>query len=129
MIFDREAIRRRIGEVVRFGMVGVASTGLFYLLYLLLTTLSGPILAYYVSYGVSMTFSVVSNLFFTFKSKLSAVRLTLFFAVYLTSMYVGGQVLAALIGQSLDPRIAGLLAVGVVIALNFGGLRLVASRL
>lgn len=128
MAFDKEAMKKRFGEIIRFGMVGVASSCLFYLLYLILTALTKPIIAYYASYGIAMVFSVVSNLFFTFKSKLSVARLSLFFVVYLTSMYVGGQILSALISHSMGPRLAGLLAVGVVIVLNFVGMRLASSR-
>ena len=57
----------RLGEVVRFGLVGVAATLLQYAVYLLLNGWMLPEMANAIGYAVSFVFNYVATTHFTFR--------------------------------------------------------------
>lgn len=66
--------RQRLGEVLRFALVGGLATLLQYGLYLLLLPYMSELYAMSVGYGVSFAFNYVASTYFTFRVKASAKR-------------------------------------------------------
>lgn len=62
-LFDRQ----KLGEVVRFAVVGVAATVVQYVVYLLLNRWMLPEVANAIGYGVSFAFNYVATTRFTFR--------------------------------------------------------------
>ena len=116
-----------VGQFLRFGVVGVMNTALFYLLYLGSIAILQPKYGYYLSYIASLVFAVLVNLKYTFGQSLNSTRVVLFVAVYVVTMFVGGEVLEIIIGHSVEAALAGLFVVGITVILNFVGLKAVAK--
>ena len=66
--------RSRIGEVVRFGVVGVLATVLQYAIYWVLLRWAGASLSLAVGYAVSFVFNFVASTRYTFRVKANASR-------------------------------------------------------
>lgn len=122
-----EAFKSLFRQFMKFGVIGVLNTALFYAFYLILLTIIKPTGAYYFAYVLSMVFAVLMNLKFTFEKRATTRKIAMFVCVYLLTMYIGGLILVMLIGWSIDPRLAGLLTIGVTIMTNFLGLKAAAK--
>lgn len=114
-------------QFMKFGAVGVANTLVFYVLFLVLSALMKPTTGYYFAYVLSMMSAVFMHLKFTFEKRATLGKIGLFVFIYLFTMYLGGIVLAALIGFELSVPIAGLLTVGFIVIANFFGLKAAAK--
>lgn len=66
--------RQQIGEVIRFGIVGVLATLLQYAIYWLLIHWINPSVSLTIGYLVSFVFNFVASTRYTFKVKASAKR-------------------------------------------------------
>lgn len=66
--------RSRIGEVLRFGVVGVLATVLQYAIYWMLLRWAGASLSLAVGYAVSFVFNFVASTRYTFRVKANASR-------------------------------------------------------
>ena len=66
--------RSRIGEVLRFGVVGVLATVLQYAIYWVLLRWAGASLSLAVGYAVSFVFNFVASTRYTFRVKANASR-------------------------------------------------------
>lgn len=66
--------RSRIGEVLRFGVVGVLATVLQYAIYWVLLRWAGASLSLAVGYAVSFVFNFVASTHYTFRVKANASR-------------------------------------------------------
>ena len=66
--------RSRIGEVLRFGVVGVLATVLQYAIYWVLLRWAGASLSLAVDYAVSFVFNFVASTRYTFRVKANASR-------------------------------------------------------
>lgn len=66
--------RTKVGEVVRFGIVGVLATALQYAIYWLLIHWLNPSVAMTIGYIVSFAFNFVASTRYTFRVKASAKR-------------------------------------------------------
>lgn len=64
--------RQKLGEVVRFGIVGVLATALQYAVYWLLIHVTGPSAAMAVGYGVSFVFNFIASTRYTFRVEANA---------------------------------------------------------
>ena len=64
--------RSRIGEVLRFGVVGVLATVLQYAIYWVLLRWAGASLSLAVGYAVSFVFNFVASTRYTFRVKANA---------------------------------------------------------
>lgn len=66
--------RQRIGEIVRFGIVGGTATLIQYAMYWVLLHWLSPTPAMTIAYGVSFAFNFVASTRYTFRVKASARR-------------------------------------------------------
>ena len=64
--------RQKLGEVVRFGIVGVTATALQYAVYWLLIHVTWPSVAMTVGYGVSFVFNFIASTRYTFRVEANA---------------------------------------------------------
>jgi putative flippase GtrA len=60
-----------MGEIIRFGIVGVAATGLQYLIYWILIHWIGPSASMTIGYAISFVFNFIASTHYTFKVKAS----------------------------------------------------------
>ena len=109
-------------QFMKFGIVGVLNTLLFYVLYLIFLNAISPTNGYYLAYVISMIFAVLMNLKFTFKARATSRKFVLLICVYIVSMYIGALILGFLIEVSISPQLAGLLTIGVTLTTNFVGM-------
>ena len=66
--------RQQLGEILRFGVVGVAATLLQYLIYWVLIFVLNPTLSMAIGYAISFGFNFLSSTRYTFRVKASARR-------------------------------------------------------
>lgn len=66
--------RQQLGEVLRFGIVGVLATLLQYAIYWVLIHAVNPSIAMTVGYAISFVFNFIASTRFTFRVKASASR-------------------------------------------------------
>lgn len=66
--------RAKMGEVIRFGIVGVTATILQYLVYVVATRWMHPTVANTVGYAISFIYNYIASTRFTFRVKSSAKR-------------------------------------------------------
>ena len=72
-IIDRFG-RERLGEMIRFGVVGVIATLIQFAVYWLLIRWLNPSVSMTIGYGVSLVFNYLASTYFTFRVKASARR-------------------------------------------------------
>jgi putative flippase GtrA len=72
-IIDRFG-KERLGEVIRFGVVGVIATLIQFMVYWLLIRWLNPSVSMTIGYGVSLVFNYLASTYFTFRVKASARR-------------------------------------------------------
>lgn len=112
---------------MKFGVIGVLNTMLFYALYLIFLTVLEPSGGYYLAYVLSMAFTILMNLKYTFEKRATPRKLVTIILVYLFSMYLGGIMLEVFIGLSFNPQVAGFLTIGVTVVTNFFGMKAAAK--
>lgn len=66
--------RQKLGEVLRFGIVGVAATMLQYIIYWVLICVLNPTVAMTIGYVISFGFNFMASTHYTFRVKASASR-------------------------------------------------------
>lgn len=66
--------RQQLGEVLRFGIVGVAATLLQYIIYWVLICVLNPTVAMTIGYVISFGFNFMASTHYTFRVKASASR-------------------------------------------------------
>ncbi len=66
--------RAKMGEVIRFGIVGVTATILQYVVYVVATRWMHPTVANTVGYAISFIYNYIASTRFTFRVKSSAKR-------------------------------------------------------
>lgn len=71
-MIDTSSHRQQLGEIVRFGIVGVVATLLQYAIYWLLIHWLSPTLAMTIGYAISFAFNFVASTRYTFRVKASA---------------------------------------------------------
>ncbi len=67
--------RRYIGEIVRFGLVGIVSAGCLYGVYYILLQFINPTLSYSIGYFISFLLNYALSICFTFKVKSKGVKI------------------------------------------------------
>lgn len=112
-----------VRRLVRFGVIGVANTAVYYLAYRLLLLITPYVLAHVAAWAISVVFSFFMNAWFTFKVRPTLRRLALFPASSIANLMLTTFGSVALIsGLGLDERYAtlvmGILAIPVTFALT-----------
>ena len=99
--------RQTLGEVVRFGVVGVAATLLQYAVYWVMVSMTSPTLAMTIGYAVSFVFNFIASTRFTFRQRATAKKglgFALSHAVnYLLQMLTLNLFLAMGLGKDIAP--------------------------
>ncbi|MEU4803918.1 GtrA family protein [Actinosynnema sp. NPDC023587] len=110
----------RLGRIVRFGLVGVVNTGVYYGLYLLLGLVFPYLVAHVTAFVLAMVGSYFLNCYFTFRTPPSVRSFLLFPLSNVTNFVVTTAGLYALVTWlHVDQGIAPLLAAVVAIPFTF----------
>ena len=110
------ALRSHIGPLIRFSLVGVLNTGVYYLTYLAIVPFAPYLVAHLVGWFVAMTFSFLMNCRFTYHVRPTWKRYVLFPLsnlpnVLFTSLGVVALVELLHVSTRLAPLIAGICAI------------------
>lgn len=111
--------RQKLGEVVRFGIVGTVATAVQYGVYLLMLPLMKATLANTVAYIVSMTFNFFASTYFTFRTSPNAKKAGGFAFSHLVNYLLQTLLLALFIGLGVSRRLALLPVLAVCVPVNF----------
>jgi putative flippase GtrA len=120
-------LKRLLGQMVRFGLVGAANTALTYGVYLALLAVGMPAQpAWALGYVVGMACSLTLNRRWTFRQAgaSSPAQIARFVVVNLLSLALSTGVVHLLTTGGMGERLAGILAVPVSVLCNFVGNRL-----
>ncbi|WP_309110548.1 GtrA family protein [Saccharothrix sp.] len=110
----------KLGRIVRFGLVGVLNTAVYYGLYLLLKLALPYMAAHIVAFVLAMVGSYFMNCFFTFRTKPSWKTFLLFPLSNATNFVVTTTGLWVLVTWfAVNQRVAPLLAAAVAIPFTF----------
>lgn len=125
------AKRRKLGEVVRFGIVGVIATALQYVVYLAMMPLLGHVVseswsdhglvtvANTVAYAISFAFNFIASTRYTFKVKATAKRGAGFTLSHVVNYTMQTLLLNLFVGLGLSKQLAMLPTLAVCIPVNF----------
>lgn len=109
----------KIGEVVRFGMVGVAATLIQTLVYCLLVGVFHYTIANTTGYIVSFVFNYIASTRFTFRVKSTAKRGAGFALSHFINYLLQTAMLSLFIGLGFDKRLALIPMFCVCVPVNF----------
>lgn len=113
------AQRQKLGEVVRFGIVGVAATLLQYAVYWVLLHVLSHNLALTLGYAVSLVFNFVASTRYTFRVKANARHGAGFAFSHLVNYLLQLTTLNAFIALGVSERLAPIPMFCVCVPVNF----------
>jgi putative flippase GtrA len=106
------------GQALRFAIVGAGNTALTYALFLLLALRLPPGASYALAYAVGIGISFAVNRTWVFRSTRRWSAIIPFAALQLALLGLGSA-LTAWFARHLDPWLAGLCAIAVIVPLSF----------
>lgn len=107
-------------QVMRFGLVGVANTAVYYATYLLLVLALPYLAAHVLAFGVAMTGSFLLNCRFTYRTRPTWRKFLLYPLTVLANFVITTVGVAVLVELgSMDERIAPLVAAVAAIPVTF----------
>ncbi|WAL66647.1 GtrA family protein [Amycolatopsis cynarae] len=116
----RARVAGEAARLIRFGLVGVANTVIYYGLYLLGHLVLPYLLAHVIAFALATAGSFLLNCYFTFRIRPTLRKFLLFPLSSLTNFVLTSVGLYALVGLwHLDERIAPLLAAAVAVPVTF----------
>lgn len=110
---------QRVGEIIRFILVGFLATAIHYIIYYVLLNMLGHNLSYTVGYVVSFIFNFISSSLFTFRVKPSFQRLTGFGMSHLMNYFIGMGLLNVMIFLGVSVALAPLPVFVLQVPINF----------
>ncbi|MFJ7268118.1 GtrA family protein [Streptomyces sp. NPDC099050] len=114
---DRKA---KLGQLIRFGLVGGVNTGTFFLLYLLLHPWMPYFAAYSLAFVLAMVGSFFMNTYFTYRTRPTWKKFLLFPLTNITNYVIQSAGLYALVTWAgMNTKIAPLVAAVVAIPFTF----------
>lgn len=135
MEFAENLIKRykedaKFGQFVRFCVNGCLAVAIQYAIYWLLLQLNvNATLALFIGYAISFCCNFIITSYWTFHSRPSWKRLTGFGGSHIINYFVQAGFLNIYIYIGISPELAGFLAMGSAVPVNFALVRLVYNRL
>lgn len=111
--------RNEIKHIVRFGIVGTASTFIHYGLYLLLLRWFNPSISYTGGYIIGFCFNYVLTTYFTFRSKSSIKKAAGFSVCHIINYFLELGVLHLFLWFGLEKQLAGIVTLVAVVPINY----------
>ncbi len=115
----KAAMKKRLAEFVRFGVVGVVATAIHYGLYYLLQPHMNATVAYSIGYAVSFVLNYVLSSLFTFRVQLSAGKAVAFLGGHAVNYVVGVALLNIMLLAGVPRQWAPLPVFVMVVPINF----------
>jgi putative flippase GtrA len=113
-------VNQQLARIVRFGLVGVVNTGVYYGLYLLFCIALPIMAAHVLAFGLAMVGSYFLSCYFTFRTKPTWRKFLLFPLSNATNFVVSTAGLYLLVHWAdMDSRIAPLVAAAAAIPFTF----------
>lgn len=110
---------QRLGEIIRFILVGFLATAIHYIIYYVLLNMLGHNISYTIGYVVSFIFNFILSSLFTFRVKPSLQRLTGFGMSHLINYFIGMGLLNAMIFFGVSVTLAPLPVFVMQVPINF----------
>lgn len=111
--------RKRLAEIIRFGIVGVVATALHYSIYLTLNRWIAPAWAYTVGYGLSFCANFLLSNYFTFRTRPTARKGVGFVLSHAANYLLQMGLLALFLHWRVHPDLTPLIVFAIVIPVNF----------
>lgn len=113
------SIKNKIGEIIRFGLVGILATLINYITFILLFELLGSNISYTIGYFLSIIFNFILSNYFTFKTNPTKNK-TIKFAFAHGFNYILQMVLLnVFIHMNISKEIAPIFVYSISIPINF----------
>lgn len=109
----------KLGEFVRFGLVGVLATAIHYGIYLLLNCVLVSWLAYSIGYGVSFLCNFYLSSVFTFRSKASIQKGIGFGMSHVVNYLLHVLLLSFFLSLGMNEQVAPIPVFVIVVPVNF----------
>ncbi|MCH5328459.1 MAG: GtrA family protein [Coprobacter sp.] len=110
---------KTIGEILRFGIVGILATGIHYLIYYLLKQIISPNAAFTIGYAVSFVFNFILTSLFTFKTQATVKRGAGFGLAHLCNYLLLMGLLNLALALGINSTLAPIPVYGIAIPVNF----------
>lgn len=111
--------RARLGEIIRFGIVGTIATAIQYVVYLVLKGLLMPEVANIAAYVVSFIFNFVASVKFTFRTNATARKGAGFLFSHLINLTLQTALLHLFIKMGMSEAIAPIPMFCICVPVNF----------
>lgn len=115
----------RLGQILRFGIVGAIASAIHYIVYYLMLSLVNPNIAFTCGYGVGFVCNYFLTTFFTFRSRPSSGNAVGFSFSHIINYLLEMGLLNLFLWLNIDKLLAPILVMIIVVPINFSILYLV----